>query len=248
MDDENCARVSHVPSYDEFLKKYLTPNIPVIIGPSLVDSWPAFKSWATTGSSHLMNAEAGTSIREIDWWYLSDHYGHYEVSVADCSNVDENGNQERETRLFRDVISLWLKGEGRSLYVKDWHLPKAIESEDTDKAFYTTPDIFRDDWMNAFYSAYTNDDFRFVYVGAKGTFTPLHRDVYTSYSWSTNICGRKRWWLFNPSTTPSQYLAHAHRPSLLAYDVRNADPVKFPYLAKVKPIVIDQNEGETIFV
>ncbi|XP_055951203.1 2-oxoglutarate and iron-dependent oxygenase JMJD4-like isoform X2 [Argiope bruennichi] len=28
--------------------------------------------------------------------------------------------------------------------------------------------------------------------------TPLHADVYGSYSWSANICGRKRWLLFPP--------------------------------------------------
>ncbi len=42
------------------------------------------------------------------------------------------------------------------------------------------------------------NDFRFCYLGPAGTFTPLHRDVYASYSWSANIVGRKVWWLFPP--------------------------------------------------
>lgn len=46
------------------------------------------------------------------------------------------------------------------------------------------------------------DDFRFTYLGPEGTFTPLHADVYNSYSWSTNLCGRKKWWLFPPGTQP----------------------------------------------
>jgi hypothetical protein len=43
------------------------------------------------------------------------------------------------------------------------------------------------------------NDYRFTYMGPKGTFTPLHRDVYGSYSWSSNIIGRKRWWLIPPA-------------------------------------------------
>jgi hypothetical protein len=42
------------------------------------------------------------------------------------------------------------------------------------------------------------NDYRFTYMGPKGTFTPLHMDVYGSYSWSTNVVGRKRWWLIPP--------------------------------------------------
>jgi hypothetical protein len=45
------------------------------------------------------------------------------------------------------------------------------------------------------------NDYRFTYMGPAGTFTPLHRDVYGSYSWSTNVIGRKRWCLIPPELT-----------------------------------------------
>ena len=51
------------------------------------------------------------------------------------------------------------------------------------------------------------NDYRFTYMGPKGTFTPLHRDVYGSYSWSSNIIGRKRWWLIPPAI---KHLFHEH--------------------------------------
>lgn len=32
-----------------------------------------------------------------------------------------------------------------------------------------------------------------------GTWTPLHADVFRSYSWSANVCGKKRWLFLPPS-------------------------------------------------
>ncbi|CAN0242181.1 unnamed protein product, partial [Laminaria digitata] len=49
------------------------------------------------------------------------------------------------------------------------------------------------------------DDYRFVYIGPKGTWTPLHHDVLNSYSWSYNVCGSKHWTLFPPEATPDLY-------------------------------------------
>jgi hypothetical protein len=54
---------------------------------------------------------------------------------------------------------------------------KEGKKECKDESFYTTPDIFKDDWMDNYYTHNTEDDFSFVYFGSKGTFTPLHRDV-----------------------------------------------------------------------
>ncbi len=240
-----CDHVEDIPSYDDFLNQYLMPNLPVIFGPALVQHWPAFSHWKKTTSKAIdATTTEDTPPSAINWDFLSEHFGTFQVSVADCSQVDDLGNQERDERPFSDVVSAWTRGDGQSLYVKDWHLARHVEQGPLG-AFYVTPDIFRDDWMNAYYSASTDDDFRFVYVGAQRTFTPLHRDVYTSYSWSTNICGRKRWWLFSPDQTP---LLHKKGRKGIPYDVRDVDAEDFPDLRKASPIVVDQNEGETIFV
>jgi hypothetical protein len=61
---------------------------------------------------------------------------------------------------------------------------------------YQCPRHFLDDWMNLYwdYVAIKNkqnqgcqsdsnyeDDFRFVYAGPRGSWTPLHKDVFSSY-------------------------------------------------------------------
>ena len=246
----SCDFLPEAPSYQNFLYRYLVPNKPLIIGPSLTSDWNARILWTKPSAS------GGLDEPEINWDALSDMYGSQMVTVADCSTRDFS-DQKRDAKPFRDVVDLWKKGEGTSLYVKDWHLarslqyeaqPNAIKSSrrDVEAEFYTTPDIFKDDWMNAYYSAFTTDDFRFVYVGAQGTFSPLHRDVYTSYSWSTNICGRKRWWLFPPEQTPFLMNTTRHRENL--FDVRSVDEAEFPNFTKAKPIIIEQKSGETIFV
>ncbi|KPA80939.1 hypothetical protein ABB37_04335 [Leptomonas pyrrhocoris] len=50
-------------------------------------------------------------------------------------------------------------------------------------------------------------DYRFAYIGPVGSWTPLHCDVFGTYSWSFNVCGDKLW--FFPTMSGNAYL-HAH--------------------------------------
>ncbi|RXK36933.1 hypothetical protein M231_05766 [Tremella mesenterica] len=85
-------------------------------------------------------------------------------------------------------------------------------------------------------------DFRFVYVGPAGTFTPIHRDVYASYSWSANVVGRKIWWLFPPSSLPFLKGKNGEVP----FDIREKDSdLEVEALGTIK---ILQQEGEILFV
>ncbi|OAV87752.1 hypothetical protein PTTG_00601 [Puccinia triticina 1-1 BBBD Race 1] len=126
---------------------------------------------------------------------------HWEQKLRCLDRVDQ---QEGPATLEDEVI-----------YVKDWHLIRmhSLQQDDHEAEtrregqkpapFYRVPEIFMDDWMNDYYSAETDDDFRFVYMGERGTTTGLHTDVYNSYSWSANIVGKKRWRLFSPESAES---------------------------------------------
>lgn len=68
--------------------------------------------------------------------------------------------------------------------------------------------------------------------------------VTRSYSWSSNICGVKKWTLF----PPGQEDLYKDRLGNLVYDIRNVDAEGFPKFALAKRIVIYQKDGETVFV
>lgn len=86
------------------------------------------------------------------------------------------------------------------------------------------------------------DDYRFTYAGPRGTFTPLHRDIYGSYSWSSNIVGRKRWWLIPPEHTKIVWTRTDG--SDVVFDLRELDET----LWKENVLEVVQEAGETIFV
>ena len=121
MNGCDCARIRrHNPSYEEFYREFLLPNIPVVFSKSLTDLWPARQLWTAPNSA------------EICWDYLLEQYGDLEVAVANCADVDSLGNQERDMMRFREVLQLWKAGKGQSLYVKDWHLAKQLETAHID--------------------------------------------------------------------------------------------------------------------
>jgi hypothetical protein len=70
---------------------------------------------------------------------------------------------------------------------------------------YTTPPFFCSDWLNEWWlegRAGGSSDYRFLYLGPAGSWTPLHTDVLGSHSWSANLAGRKRWLLWRPGEEP----------------------------------------------
>ncbi|PWN37566.1 Clavaminate synthase-like protein [Meira miltonrushii] len=190
-------------SYDEFLDQYLIPNKPCILPFELVKEWPAFKEW--------LPALDGNDDREADdfldpaFAILATRYGNHEVPIVIENLREEEDSEDRferqEVHLSQAVAMMAeAKKTGNArIYIKDWHMirQERMLRSDTNEP-YTTPSLFADDWMNNVKSE-ADDDFRFCYAGSAGTRTVIHRDVYTSYSWSTNIVGKKIWRLFPPT-------------------------------------------------
>ncbi|KNE54934.1 hypothetical protein AMAG_00877 [Allomyces macrogynus ATCC 38327] len=247
--DHYLPNLSHFParrasiSYAEFVRKHLIPNYPLLLGPGATASWRSRREWVNPvdGSPDL------DQLRAL--------FGQAQVDVADC-HQRWFSDQPKTTMTFAEFLDQWenvkrdrgspgIASAGSSWcgYAKDWHLMRDFPEYDS----FELLDIFQDDWLNLWYDRRedTNDDYRFVYMGIAGTWTPFHADVMRSYSWSTNICGRKRWIMF----PPGQEELFRDRAGNTVYDVHAAtNDVGFPLFKDALRIEFIQEPGQTVFV
>ncbi|KAI8983023.1 hypothetical protein BDB01DRAFT_792083 [Pilobolus umbonatus] len=226
------------PAYDYFHQHHLLPNKPALIGPTLTAGWKARNEWVSlTGN----DKDCEPNYRP-HYEYLRHHFGQAIVQVAEC-NKRQFTDQERREMTMSEFVSIWERDEGKNSneYLKDWHFVQSFPNENN----YTVPSLFEDDWLNEYWcSQGGEDDYRFAYMGGHGTFTPLHADVYRSYSWSSNICGIKKWTLF----PPGQEECFKDRYGNRVYDIRAVDNKQFPRFKDAVSIVLYQRDGETLFV
>ncbi|KAI8601988.1 hypothetical protein EDD21DRAFT_304337 [Dissophora ornata] len=232
---DGIAYLETPPSYAEFLLHYLEPNLPVIIGPELTKHWRARQQWvhADTGKPNFDILREQLCTTPVL------------VPVADCQCRDFT-DQKRSTMDMKEFLDEWethsVANASSRTYLKDFHFVRTFP----EYGAYETPEIFRDDWMNEYWTRRSDmdDDYRFVYCGGDGTFTPFHADVYRSYSWSANICGIKKWTLF----PPDQEHLFRDRLNNTVYDIENVDSAQFPDFHRARRFTIYQQPGQTLFV
>ncbi|XP_009618730.1 arginine-specific demethylase JMJ20 [Nicotiana tabacum] len=243
-------------SYGEFMEKYMAQNQPVVLT-GLMDDWRACNDWVSPNGKPNLH-------------FFSSHFGKSKIQVADCG-TREFTDQKRIEMTVSEFVDHWLclssaNNGGNSdsgaaarslLYLKDWHFVK----EYPEYIAYRTPLDFSDDWLNFYLDKFRmhNDpdtysegneiscsDYRFVYMGAKGTWTPLHADVFRSYSWSANVCGKKQWYFLPPS---QHHLVFDRNMKSTVYNIfADVSQSKFPGFEKAIWWECTQEENEVIFV
>uniref|UniRef100_A0A8C0JYH0 Jumonji domain-containing protein 4 n=1 Tax=Canis lupus dingo TaxID=286419 RepID=A0A8C0JYH0_CANLU len=126
----------------------------------------------------------------------------------------------------------------------DWHLCRDSLAEDV----FTLPMYFSSDWLNEYWDILDVDDYRFIYMGPAGTWSPFHADIFRSFSWSVNICGRKKWFFFPPGQEEALRDCHGGLP----YDVTSPallDSQLYPMREHCSPpLEVTQEAGEMVFV
>ncbi|KAE8595503.1 hypothetical protein XENTR_v10015768 [Xenopus tropicalis] len=223
--------------YSEFFNKYLLTNSPCLFSAKFTQHWGSRKTWVTEEN-------------KPNWDHLLENFGNAIVPVANC-NVKEYNSNPKEQIPLRDFISYWRDYAEHNccsprgcLYLKDWHMRREFPEQNV----YETPEYFASDWLNEYWDAIDGDDYRFVYMGPKGSWTPFHADVFRSYSWSANVCGRKKWLLFPPGQEEHLRDSHGNLP----YDVTSAglrDPIQYPHLSQCcRPSEVIQEAGQVIFI
>ena len=241
-------------SYTHFCENFMAANKPCLIH-GVAKSWKAWEEWRTKDGKLNRNA-------------VMKAFQNCTVPVV---KIDPAGQQSyghaTETMLFQDFFGNHFPANpsnpGKQLnstkyYLKDWHY--AIDFKD--ELAYKTPSFFSDDWLNAWWEKgrrkegdendrnSSNSDFKFLYLGAASTYTPLHHDVYKSYSWSASVCGRKRWILYHPDEEKNlKDKFNEVAPSGEWERLSEEQKRKFPMVKNVnRKIEITQEAGDAIFV
>uniref|UniRef100_K3X8M4 JmjC domain-containing protein n=1 Tax=Globisporangium ultimum (strain ATCC 200006 / CBS 805.95 / DAOM BR144) TaxID=431595 RepID=K3X8M4_GLOUD len=219
--------------YDEFCARFLATNTPVKLR-------NVASKWFQVADAQWRCAHDGS----INFDALKVKYGHAQVPVVD-GDVVEYGAEARTTMRFDEYLALLQKNDAGKRYLKDWHFVHAFP----DQPVYTTPTFFEDDWLNWWWDRQeqSGDDYRFVYIGPAGSWTPMHHDVFRSYSWSVNITGRKEWIFFHPDEEwkLKDRFGRYVIPDVTMEDV---DRTQFPHIHEAIPIHVTQETGEAIFV
>lgn len=240
-DPEDYSDIEHIEryanpsalSYDAFFQRHQLRNRPAIIG-GLAVQWDCRRNWT-----------ADTQDAPIDLQYLDERLSALDhtadVPVADCDDTTAQYGAHCKLEMpFQQYRQYWLAHsagtDSRLLYLKDWHLRHQLPAY----RFYRTPPLFGSDWLNEALAASGSEDYRFVYVGPAGTWTPLHSDVFGSFSWSTNVAGHKRWLFLPPGE--EQKLADRFGALPFSTDEARLDAHQCRYF------VVDQLAGETVFV
>ncbi|EDO26293.1 predicted protein, partial [Nematostella vectensis] len=191
-DVDGFPRVGKI-SYEAFLTDYLQPNKLCVFSCELTQEWKCRKEWVVNG--------------EPNFEFLHQNFGNAIAPVADC-NQECNGSHSKDTMSIAAFLEYWRKrrdvyadkpigSSERILYLKDWHFCKSFPGH---KA-YTTPECFSSDWLNEFWDQREDecDDYRFVYMGPKGTcgwFHQVHNmedTISINHNW-TNAYGLMYMW------------------------------------------------------
>ncbi|XP_017773859.1 PREDICTED: jmjC domain-containing protein 4, partial [Nicrophorus vespilloides] len=227
----NCSYLDHLPvleskiPYNYFFHEYMLKNQACLIR-NVSSKWESQRFWIKDADN-------------LDFNYLKSKYGSLDVTVYDCNKKYYN-SQEANQMKFSKYLEHWesFKKSGYSddlplLYLKDWHLKNQLK----DDKFYIVPKYFASDWLNEYLVENNKDDYRFVYMGPKSTWTQFHADVFNSYSWSTNIFGQKKWIIFPPGEEKKLKDKIGNLPYRL-----ETIPESVKYLEVI------QNPGDAIFV
>ncbi|XP_058124691.1 2-oxoglutarate and iron-dependent oxygenase JMJD4 homolog [Anopheles ziemanni] len=235
---EEIERISSADlTYAAFFSRYLRPNHPVIIT-SIANNWECYNKW--------INRTENTPST-LDVAYLKARLPNVPVPVADCEKQYYNSHEKVELQLH-DFLNNWASVEDKETtptglrtnrsryYLKDWHLRSSVP----EYCFYQTPPYFASDWLNEYLVEKGIDDYRFVYMGPKGTWTGFHADVFGSYSWSVNVFGQKLWYLLLPGEERKLLDSLNNLPFMITEKLLQEVDVKF--------YTIRQQPGEAIFV
>jgi hypothetical protein len=138
-------------SFNQFCHEFMSKNLPVVIKNIKIKTSTMEKWFDAEGKFKLEN--------------MMETLENHEVPVANCSKQYFDSH-EKIKMTFGDFVQYWNGNrENELFYLKDFHFKQEFPSCD----FYNVPFYFGSDWLNEFLIDNGRDDYRFLYIGPKGT-------------------------------------------------------------------------------
>lgn len=180
----------------------------------------------------------------LDWpekhaWIIDQkpHYQKLIQDLGDCIVSVSDKKQEKSSLRFKEAIGLVRDSQ---YYLKDFHFYKEIP----EYMRYKIPKALQDDFLNEYFDHLGLDDYRFLYLGSSGTFTPMHHDVLKSFSWSFNLTGSKKWTF----VSPDQEILLKDKLGNTLENIYDYDQCQFKDAGKIVVLELFQRPGEIMFV
>ena len=206
-------------SQEVFLKNHYSVRKPLMIK-NFSKSWPALEKWKKD--------------------YLIEKFGHLNIEIQ--AGRDSNENYEVESVKHKEnmVFGEFLEGVYSGKETNDYYMVATNENFSKTEMLKLTDDLgefpdFLDKGM------FPNGIF--VWLGPKGTITPLHHD--TSNIILTQISGTKKVYLISPDQS---HLVYNHIGVFSQVDLENPDYAKFPLFRNVIIQEVVLRPGEGLFI
>ncbi len=208
-------------SPQQFLDEHYATNRPVILC-DLIRDWPACGKWTP---AYLRQA-------------LADRMVTFQSGRADDPRYERDKDAHKRQLPFVQFLDLILSGPTNDVYLTAYNA--------RDNAQLLQP--LRDDLghLDTYMERSGEHPFGMPWIGAAGSFTPLHHDLTNNFL--LQITGRKRILLAAPGETPRLY--NDHHVFSAVHDLEDAARVAecFPLTAEAAIHRVDLNPGEVLFL
>ncbi len=216
----SCVERRAVPEFNVFVSDYYSKHLPVVLTGG-IDKWPALEKWSPD--------------------YLQNNFGAADVEIQLGREADPL--YERNSFSHKKIIKM-------SEFVK------MITDIETSNDFYMTANngannleglstLFDDvdDFGNGYRELDTIKSRNLLWVGPKGTYTPMHHDLINNML--VQVYGRKKVTLIPVFQVPLMY------NDIGVYSAANfpaVDTVKYPLAGKITPIEVEIGPGDALFI
>ncbi len=200
----------------KFFKEYVSLAKPVIIE-GLVDEWPAFGKWSMQ--------------------YFAERYAKVAPVTVKVKDGKHDFDLEHGTGIFNKPMEETLKK------IMAGNVSEGYAIGTTDEVF---PQELRDDYPTPGYCADGKYLRARIFIGAKGTITETHQDLFENLY--TVVKGSKRIYLFEPKDSIYPNSRFSKLPNFARTDPENPDYENYPKMRNAQPYVVDLKAGETLFL